>query len=118
MAVTVDTFLDTFPELASVDFLKIEETVNSVPIETCGYNGIESEQIRDRALLLHIAHLLELYRQVNSGMSNGRQIKKYKSNRDEIEYQQPLGARNDFSSTIYGTRLLELLKSQFTPIYL
>jgi hypothetical protein len=115
MPISVDIFLDTFPEFASVDFLKIEETVNSVPIETCGYSGIESEPVRDRALLLHIAHLLEVYRQASTGMSDGRQVKKYKSNRDEIEYQDKSEGLN---STIYGSRLQELLNSQFLFICL
>lgn len=113
---TVDRFLDIFAEFASVDFLKIETTIAQIVPETCGYSGIESSEVRELALSLHSAHILECYRQTASELSNGKQVKKYKSNHDEIEYQLRAGDPYDFCTTTYGARLQQLLDSQFIPI--
>ena len=113
----LDSFLDLFPELNNSDLLKTESLLNQLAIEHDGYAGLGTKA--DLALGLHTAHYLTVDGQISGVSAPGSgagNIKRIKSNNDELEYYQ-ISDRYSFDKTSYGGRLQRLLDSSYLGGY-
>ena len=116
MAVTIDTFLNSFPQFASATF--IQEEIDNVTIETNGYCGFPTVALQDHAIKLHVAHNLTTKTRRSAvdptGVSGGA-VKKLRSREDEIEYHyRTTSSGNELDSTEFGQRLLEMCERLYS----
>lgn len=114
MDITIDQVLAKFPSdqfIQNRDEDALLATIESVTVETRGYQGITDENIRTQALLLHIAHCTRLELLAESTAGQYGLPTKIESRNDKLEYNNTSGW--DFDSTLYGKRLQKLLNSLY-----
>lgn len=106
-------FIELFPELESrADEDIVTGYIGNVLIETSGYCGIEDIAIREMAIGLHTAFLVENnYPKTTTG-ANGA-IRRMKNFNDEIEFAVNPADITGFDANQYGQRLNRLLTANY-----
>ena len=99
------------------DDIALQATIDGVVIESNGYIGIIDETTRKQAIALHAAHCTRLELIAESSIGAYGLPVSIKSKDDEIKYGT-VDRKFDFSTTIYGRRLQNLLDSQYAGGFL
>jgi hypothetical protein len=106
-------FIELFPEFEDrIDEDIVTKYINNILIETNGYCGIETEAIRDYAVALHVAFLLQ--KDYPSDPLTGLGvIKRMKNFNDEVEFAPSTLDTTGFDVNSYGQRLKRLLAANY-----
>jgi hypothetical protein len=113
MSLTVDSFLEKFPEFTGrITEEALELLIEQIGIETCNYSGITDAITSEQCLALRIAYEIERAKPLNQFMSGN--VKKIESLNDVIEYGVSSISPEDFQSNIYGVRLKRLLTVNYS----
>lgn len=117
MAVTEASFLEFVDgtDLVNADSSRIAALITQIQIETNSYCGLDTEAHRDYAIRLHMAHYLEIDSRTAKfkKSTGGLEVKRLKSNNDEIEIHATTGDRYSLDKTEWGTRLESFLDAQY-----
>jgi hypothetical protein len=106
-------FIELFPELEDrADEDIIISYISNVLIETSGYCGIEDPYIREFAVGLHVAFLVESNYPKTAMGANGA-IKRMKNFNDEVEFAVSPADMTGFDANQYGQRLKRLLAANY-----
>lgn len=112
-AMTYERFIELFPIFEdSIDEDIVLNYIANVEIETNGYLGIESEGIREMAIALHVAFLLENNYPKSATGINGV-IKRMENFNDEVEFAVSPTDTTGFDANQYGQRLKRLLCANY-----
>lgn len=110
----------SFPDFSDTTVFSVQRVTNEIDqviLLNSNYSGILNTSVQDLAITYHVAHNLTIEYRTNDIAAKGQALKKLKTKHDEIEFQTESGeSAYDFSNTLWGQKLQNLLNSQYIPL--